>query len=240
MNQISRELTASEDEAGERIDRWLAAKIPELSRSRIQALIKAGAVTSGGGFAFLQWASSSETRPITKDLNDLPMQIQGWSGVDRELEEHIAQQVGARESISREYRNPASDVIALHVATWSALGEVTLPHPPKICYTVSGARIVNEEQIEVADEGGNPIKAQLMETERDGARNLVLYWYFWDQYVVTTRWQATLVRLRLSGNRQWPPVVKVLLDAPVTGSSDATRKQLLMFATSVHQWTKDL
>lgn len=49
MNQTSRELVASEDEAGERIDRWLAAKIPELSRSRIQALIKAGAVTSGGG-----------------------------------------------------------------------------------------------------------------------------------------------------------------------------------------------
>jgi len=49
LQQTSRELVASEDEAGERIDRWLAAKIPELSRSRIQALIKAGAVTSGGG-----------------------------------------------------------------------------------------------------------------------------------------------------------------------------------------------
>ncbi|MBU2582829.1 MAG: RluA family pseudouridine synthase [Alphaproteobacteria bacterium] len=49
LNQTSRQLVASEDDAGERIDRWLAAKIPELSRSRIQALIKTGAVTSGGG-----------------------------------------------------------------------------------------------------------------------------------------------------------------------------------------------
>lgn len=49
MSPTTRELFASEEEAGERIDRWLAAKIPELSRSRIQALIKTGAVTSGGG-----------------------------------------------------------------------------------------------------------------------------------------------------------------------------------------------
>ncbi len=49
MNPTTRELFVSEEEAGERIDRWLAAKIPELSRSRIQTLIKSGAVTSSGG-----------------------------------------------------------------------------------------------------------------------------------------------------------------------------------------------
>ena len=46
MSGTSRQLSATDEEAGERIDRWLAAKIPELSRSRIQALIKEGAVSS--------------------------------------------------------------------------------------------------------------------------------------------------------------------------------------------------
>jgi 23S rRNA pseudouridine1911/1915/1917 synthase len=38
-------LTVGPDEAGERLDRYLAARFPELSRSRIQALIAAGEVT---------------------------------------------------------------------------------------------------------------------------------------------------------------------------------------------------
>ncbi len=39
---------ASPAEAGERLDRVLAAQLPELSRSRLQALIEAGAVTRNG------------------------------------------------------------------------------------------------------------------------------------------------------------------------------------------------
>ncbi|MEQ8825034.1 MAG: RluA family pseudouridine synthase [Filomicrobium sp.] len=49
MNEISCEVTAEEKDAGERIDRWLAGQFPEFSRSRIQALIKAGAVSTSGG-----------------------------------------------------------------------------------------------------------------------------------------------------------------------------------------------
>lgn len=42
-------LKAGEDAAGQRLDQWLAAQLaPELSRSRIQALIKQGAVRIGG------------------------------------------------------------------------------------------------------------------------------------------------------------------------------------------------
>ena len=42
-------LTAGPDAAGWRIDQWLAAELaPDLSRARIQALIKAGAVTLDG------------------------------------------------------------------------------------------------------------------------------------------------------------------------------------------------
>ncbi len=42
-------VTADEAAAGQRLDQWLAAALgPELSRSRVQALIKQGAVTVGG------------------------------------------------------------------------------------------------------------------------------------------------------------------------------------------------
>ncbi|RWG12831.1 S4 domain-containing protein, partial [Mesorhizobium sp.] len=40
------ELEAGADAAGKRLDQWLTAQLgPEISRSRVQALIKQGAVT---------------------------------------------------------------------------------------------------------------------------------------------------------------------------------------------------
>ncbi|MCG8593713.1 MAG: RluA family pseudouridine synthase [Kiloniellales bacterium] len=39
-------LVAGQDEPGERVDRWLAARLPDLSRSRVKALIEAGCLTS--------------------------------------------------------------------------------------------------------------------------------------------------------------------------------------------------
>jgi 23S rRNA pseudouridine1911/1915/1917 synthase len=41
-------VTVAEGDAGERLDRFLARRLPDLSRSRLQALIRAGAVTRGG------------------------------------------------------------------------------------------------------------------------------------------------------------------------------------------------
>lgn len=36
------------DEAGTRLDKWLAARLPDLSRTRVKSLIEGGCVTSGG------------------------------------------------------------------------------------------------------------------------------------------------------------------------------------------------
>lgn len=48
MTDLSHTVTVSEQDANARLDRFLAASLPELSRSRVQALIAQGCVTSGG------------------------------------------------------------------------------------------------------------------------------------------------------------------------------------------------
>jgi 23S rRNA pseudouridine1911/1915/1917 synthase len=40
--------SAGPDEAGERLDRWLSARVPDLSRARVKALIEAGAASVDG------------------------------------------------------------------------------------------------------------------------------------------------------------------------------------------------
>jgi 23S rRNA pseudouridine1911/1915/1917 synthase len=48
QNQEHHQVTAGEDDAGERLDRMLAARLEGLSRSRLKALIEAGMVSTGG------------------------------------------------------------------------------------------------------------------------------------------------------------------------------------------------
>jgi 23S rRNA pseudouridine1911/1915/1917 synthase len=48
MTEAEQSLTVAESEAGQRVDRYLAATIAGLSRTRAQALIERGAVTIGG------------------------------------------------------------------------------------------------------------------------------------------------------------------------------------------------
>lgn len=43
-----REFSAAAEEVGERLDKWLASRLEDLSRSRVQALIRSGGVTSDG------------------------------------------------------------------------------------------------------------------------------------------------------------------------------------------------
>ncbi len=44
----TRTVTVEPDDAGQRVDKFLAAKLPELSRARLQALLEAGAVERDG------------------------------------------------------------------------------------------------------------------------------------------------------------------------------------------------
>src|SRR5690554_5505886 len=48
LASASRTLTAGPEDAGERLDRWLAAQLPEHSRSEIQRWIKGGDVRING------------------------------------------------------------------------------------------------------------------------------------------------------------------------------------------------
>lgn len=63
-------IAADEADAGERLDRWLAARVPDASRARLQALIRAGAVTLEGGGTI--WEPRTPVKPGAVYRLDLP------------------------------------------------------------------------------------------------------------------------------------------------------------------------
>jgi 23S rRNA pseudouridine1911/1915/1917 synthase len=55
-----RRFVVAVDQAGERLDRYLTAMLPEISRSQIQRLIKDGAVLVDGGATRANYRVSAE------------------------------------------------------------------------------------------------------------------------------------------------------------------------------------
>lgn len=53
-------LRAGQDDAGERLDKWITVRIPGLTRSRVQGLIRDGHVSSGNGVI---WDASHRLKP---------------------------------------------------------------------------------------------------------------------------------------------------------------------------------
>lgn len=196
----------------------------------------------GGAFFLLQRAKSSEVRPLNSELTNIPYEFGDWHGEDQEIDEGIEKTVGARHAISRSYtEGKTGRVITAHVADWDGLKTPTLPHPPVICYTASGAEIISRKPIEVTGaDGAESMVAELMIVENRGVRTLVLYWYAWEELVCTTRGQACMARLKMIGSREWPPVVKVMLSTQgIPNESDAT-EVLKEFASQIREITREL
>ncbi|MFO7902126.1 MAG: exosortase C-terminal domain/associated protein EpsI [Planctomycetota bacterium] len=200
------------------------------------------AVFMGGASFLLNRAKSSEVRPLHKELSDLPYELGDWRGEDKEFNERIEKTVGARHAISRLYRATGPDgtphQVSLHIGEWNSLETPTLPHPPAICYPATGAEIVGREPVMIGE--SDPIEAEILTVEHQGMRSLVLYWYQWNEQVCTTRWDACLARLKMIGRRQWPPVVKVMLDTVSISDHNEAKQTLEDLARRIRAETRRL
>ncbi len=208
-------------------------------------------VLQGGAFALLARAKNSDVRPLHDDLNDVVQMEFGttdgshWRSAESTPDDEIIRTTGARHAISRLYVNEAGRGISVHIGDWNSLQHPTLPHPPWICYPANGAQIVGEEPFvlneeDVVKENAIPQVAKILTVENKGMRSLVLYWYAWEDRICTTRWDATKARLSMLGSREWPPVIKVMLETPAAPSQEEAMEAITDFAAKIREMTRSL
>jgi len=104
-------------------------------------------------------------------MENFPKVIGKWQGTDIKLEKRDYEILETTNLIMREYKNAKADVVYLYII-YSGDNRRAL-HPPEVCYSGSGATMLNKSVIPITDS----LKANKFTVENKDSRQLVVYWF---------------------------------------------------------------
>jgi EpsI family protein len=165
----------------------------------------------------------------------MPYDLAGWVGADADLEQRVFEFLGAEQAINRSYTSPTGQSVAVHLAAWVG-PEEWAPHPPEGCYTAAGWGVAGGEKTVVPN---STVQAQVFRAQRQGEELQVLYWYRLGNVYFKNRDEARLARRELWGKKEWPPLIKVLIQSQETGVGDP-QPGMDEIARAIDEWTKGL
>jgi hypothetical protein len=225
---------------------WAGVSRPYLRESDPMAISYALAgrlVIAAGCVALTQlpvWQSERRTRADAEqaakfDVARLPTRLGQWTGADTELDERLIAHVGAISVVSRTYTIGQDRLAMVHLASFGP-AEITLPHPPPLCYKNAGWTLGNERW--AGADVASPHR--LMPVEREGGRALIAYWYQVGHAAAASRGELrqSLQKLRWSG-RRWPPLVKVLIHIPVETTGAAADSAADDLSAEIFKWVAE-
>ena len=192
------------------------------------------------GTAWVRSGYTFEVQPLGRNLETLPMEIDTYKGTDVPLDEAVLKVLNADATVNRSYLRPDGASMVLHVSAWVRPESVAsvAPHTPKVCYTNSGWKILEERIVQSSTPAGNlPLCVLLL--ERDGERCVVSYWYQMGRSTFSTAKEARQIHRDLWGQKRWPATIKFLLQTPAQ-EIDAGLPRIEEFAATVFQWALEL
>src|SRR5262245_20680057 len=169
------------------------------------------------------------------DVNGLPLELgSSWTGTNTELDPSVFKQVGALKMTNRTYQNELGRQATAHLATFST-ADMLVPHPPQLCFTESGWKILKDEWQTDGDR-----RYRLLLVERDGARSAVAYWYQLGTDVAGDRDDLRKIMQKFRREKTtWPPMVKVLIQVPVVLADADSIADCKDLGAAIFKWVRD-
>lgn len=97
-----------------------------------------------------RWAPSDELQRASAAIQNLPLEIGEWTGVDREIDERELKIAAATAFIQRTYTNQTTGDQIIVTCLCGPHGPISL-HPPTVCFTGAGWRLTEQEKPENYD-----------------------------------------------------------------------------------------
>ncbi|PQO43888.1 exosortase C-terminal domain/associated protein EpsI [Blastopirellula marina] len=194
----------------------------------IRLMLTCGAVGLLGVLATaLQASFNVSIREPKVALEAMSNDLGSWHGEDIPLDADLARFIGAKSQISRQYQDSSGAFVALYVAVWSdeSVVEDISPHPPTICYPAAGWTIANEKEVVLETRHGK-LPVQLLEMTRADRRIVTAHWFQLGEARYGDRQTGRLMLSRYWGEKEWPPLVKVLLQTEAQNIAEAETRLL--------------
>jgi len=152
-------------------------------------------------------AGGVSATPISSaELQRLPLQIGGWTGLEAPLDEAIVAATDTDAHLSRRYsRHSASESVWLYIASGVNARDL-MPHRPEVCYTGQGWTLIDRQFVELPLDNETTLPCNCFRFSR-GALNtkevVVLDYYIVDRHGAAPGPFAMWPRCKWSP-RLWP------------------------------------
>jgi len=123
--------------------------------------------------------SRGEYFPPRASLSSLPLQIDGWMGIDSVLDQQTLDILGPGEFLVRDYDNASQPQpwINLYIAYFPTQRAGDTIHSPNHCLPGAGWIPTSREVIRIARRDGSSFPVNRYVVSKSGERQLVLYWF---------------------------------------------------------------
>jgi hypothetical protein len=178
--------------------------------------------------------------PPERDLTDTSLTLGNWVGEDLPANPRLREILRAKSGIDRLYRNPDSGDVLVH-AVWT--DDYLRLHFPQQCYRETGWELVDSKSVEVDRVSGGSFPAKILSFAQDKKKIQVLYWFQLGEHVFLDRVEHRLLRRKVCwGEREWPPLMKFMLETDNTGlgrSEEALLEMASLLDQQVHTVSSD-
>ena len=142
---------------------------------RLAAWMAAVCVVGFGAYGgWLRVHSVEPTEPT--QLSSFPRQLLGLGATDVPIEPRVMEQVGADDLVFRVYEDGKNEV-GLYIGYYRSQRQGAQIHSPQHCYPGAGWEVETSEPILVRRLDGDYDELRRLVVERDGRRDVVVYWY---------------------------------------------------------------
>ena len=118
-----------------------------------------------------------EIKPQRIPLTVFPTQFDGWVAKESSLGSDVERFLGLDDYVLGDYSNADSGSLNFYVAYYSSQRKGISPHSPQVCMPGGGWGITSLTRVPVRVAGMAPFEANRVIIEKDGARQVVYYWF---------------------------------------------------------------
>lgn len=145
-----------------------------MAQGRVGTALLCALLVAVGGLAW--WLQlQPPMRVDASSLATLPPRIGAWTSQDVPLESAVEAELRADMNLQRLYTHPTGAAVWLYIGYYGTARGGRPEHTPRGCYTGAGWGIESTRSLDATPDGSLRVNEYVV--ERDGERQLVLFWY---------------------------------------------------------------